>query len=181
MSCTSQSLVGADAMHVATVGKNSSATTADYAPYMQQLNDALTTASSSLSTIKSTRAIVERQSETEIATTVAGVVSVRAAERRRLLSNANTPLSCQSIATTLDGIVDTSVISSLLPGLDTDLNAVLSGLETLLAGVLNLVATLFVIIFRPFGSVLTACYSLVDVAGLLQNLALGLTLGSLGL
>jgi hypothetical protein len=139
-------VVDADTIDAATVGKNSSATTADYAPYMAQLNDALTTASSSLSTIKSTRAIVGRQSQSEIATTVAGVVSVRAAELRRSLSNANTPLSFQSVATTLDGIADTSVISSLLPGLDTDLNAVLSGLETLLAGVLNLVATLLVTI-----------------------------------
>jgi hypothetical protein len=140
----------ADAMYAATVGKNSSATTADYAPYMAQLNDALTTASSSLSTIKSTRALIGRQSETEIATTVASIVSVRTAEFRRVLSNANMPLSFQEIATTLDGIVNTSVISSLLPGLDTDLNAVLSGLETLLAGVLNLVATLLVTISLRF-------------------------------
>jgi hypothetical protein len=49
--------------------------------------------------------------------------------------------------TTLGEIADTSVISSLLPGLDADLNAVLSGLETLLAGVLNLVATLLVPFF----------------------------------
>jgi hypothetical protein len=69
-------------MNAATIGKNSSATTADYAPYMAQLNEALTTASSSLSTIKSTRAIVGRQSESEIATTVAGIITVRVAELR---------------------------------------------------------------------------------------------------
>jgi hypothetical protein len=64
-------------MYAATIGQNSSATTEDYAPYMQQLNDALNTASSSLSAIKSTRAVVERQSDSDVANLVAGIVTVR--------------------------------------------------------------------------------------------------------
>jgi len=55
-------------------------------------------------------------------------------------------------------------LGGLLAGVDTSLNQVLNGLETLLAGVLHLVANL-----------------LVDVAGLLNQLAFGLTLASLGL
>ncbi|KAJ7615608.1 hypothetical protein DFH06DRAFT_1483952 [Mycena polygramma] len=68
----------------------------------------------------------------------------------------------------LDGLLGEAAsipaLGGLLAGLDTSLNQVLLGLEILLAGVLNLVATL-----------------LVDVAGLLRSLALGLTLATLGL
>ncbi|KAJ6467506.1 hypothetical protein C8R47DRAFT_1303442 [Mycena vitilis] len=68
----------------------------------------------------------------------------------------------------LDGLLGSAAsipaLGGLLAGLDTALNQVLLGLEILLAGVLNLVATL-----------------LVDVAGLLRSLALGLTLATLGL
>ncbi|KAJ7183787.1 hypothetical protein C8R46DRAFT_1209927 [Mycena filopes] len=72
------------------------------------------------------------------------------------------------ITKTLDGLLGTAstipALGGLLAGVDTSLNQVLLGLEILLAGVLNLVANL-----------------LVDVAGLLRSLALGLTLGTLGL
>ncbi|KAJ7787944.1 hypothetical protein B0H14DRAFT_3578452 [Mycena olivaceomarginata] len=72
------------------------------------------------------------------------------------------------VTNTLDGLLaDASSIPALgglLAGVDTSLNQVLLGLEVLLAGVLNLVANL-----------------LVDVAGLLRSLALGLTLATLGL
>jgi hypothetical protein len=79
-------------MYAETVGKNSSSTTADYAPYIQQLNDALTTASASLSTIKSTRAVVERQSETEIASLVAGIVSVSVLRQYHPFADVDTPV-----------------------------------------------------------------------------------------
>jgi hypothetical protein len=69
--------VNADMFYAATIGQNSSATTDDYAPYMQQLNDALNTASSSLATIQSKRAVVERQSDSDVATLVAGIITVR--------------------------------------------------------------------------------------------------------
>ncbi|KAJ7872481.1 hypothetical protein B0H14DRAFT_3860354 [Mycena olivaceomarginata] len=72
------------------------------------------------------------------------------------------------VTNALDGLLaDASSIPALgglLAGVDTSLNQVLLGLEVLLAGVLNLVANL-----------------LVDVAGLLRSLALGLTLATLGL
>jgi hypothetical protein len=93
------------------------------------IQTALQTASKSLSTIKSSRDLVlvdKRQSESQIAALVAEIVT--------------------ELATTLGSIANSTLIESLLPGLDADLNAVLSGLETLLAGVLNLVATLCVFI-----------------------------------
>jgi hypothetical protein len=96
-------------------------------PQVVSIQTALKTASKSLSTIKSSRDLVlvdKRQSETQIAALVAEIVT--------------------ELATTLGSIANSTLIESLLPGLDADLNAVLSGLETLLAGVLNLVATLFV-------------------------------------
>ncbi|KAJ7174073.1 hypothetical protein C8R43DRAFT_1058065 [Mycena crocata] len=72
------------------------------------------------------------------------------------------------VTNALDGLLGTAAtipaLGGLLAGIDTSLNQVLLGLEILLAGVLRLVANL-----------------LVDVAGLLRSLALGLTLGTLGL
>ncbi|KAJ7342956.1 hypothetical protein DFH08DRAFT_873864 [Mycena albidolilacea] len=72
------------------------------------------------------------------------------------------------VTNALDGLLaDASSIPALgglLASVDTSLNQVILGLEVLLAGVLNLVANL-----------------LVDVAGLLRSLALGLTLATLGL
>ncbi|KAJ7912901.1 hypothetical protein B0H13DRAFT_2472452 [Mycena leptocephala] len=72
------------------------------------------------------------------------------------------------VTNALDGLLGEAAsipaLGGLLAGVDTSLNQVLLGLEILLAGVLNLVATL-----------------LVDVAGLLRSLALGLTLATLGL
>ncbi|KAH7097482.1 hypothetical protein BKA62DRAFT_623779, partial [Auriculariales sp. MPI-PUGE-AT-0066] len=72
------------------------------------------------------------------------------------------------VTTLLDGVLGQlagiPTIGGLFGGLDAALNQLLKGLEGLLAGVLNLVAQL-----------------LVNVADLLRKLALGLTLGSLGL
>ncbi|KZT55871.1 hypothetical protein CALCODRAFT_484405 [Calocera cornea HHB12733] len=68
------------------------------------------------------------------------------------------------VATALDGLLSVEGLGALLPGLDAPLNETLLGLETLLAGVLSLVSAL-----------------LVDVAGILNSLALGLTLATLGL
>jgi len=70
----------------------------------------------------------------------------------------------EDVAKLLDGIAGNSTIAGLLPGLDGALDNLLKAVEVLLADVLTLVAVL-----------------LKDVATLLQNLALGLTLASLGL
>jgi len=119
------------------------ATTAQLAPLVTDITNALDTATASLATLPAT-AKSKRQADSEIAALVATLIT--------------------DIATTLDGLVSTGLIEDLLPGLDASLNQLLLGLEILLAGVLNLVAQL-----------------LVDVAGLLESLALGLTLATLGL
>ncbi|KAH7310240.1 hypothetical protein B0J17DRAFT_634298 [Rhizoctonia solani] len=73
-----------------------------------------------------------------------------------------------SLANTLSGLLDFAVtiplLGGLLAGVDTSLNQVLLGLSILLQGVLRLVVNL-----------------LISVAQLLRNLALGLSLGTLGL
>ncbi|KAK1227132.1 hypothetical protein PQX77_009872 [Marasmius sp. AFHP31] len=74
----------------------------------------------------------------------------------------------ENIANTVQGLTASAItipgLGGLLVGIDTSLAQVLRGLGTLLAGVLRLVANL-----------------LSNLATLLRNLALGLTLGSLGL
>ncbi|KAJ7432383.1 hypothetical protein B0H11DRAFT_2161819 [Mycena galericulata] len=121
------------------------ATDATVTPLINELTSALETASGSLTDLAIP---LKRQTDDEIATLVAGIIT--------------------DITNALDGLLGTAstipALGGLLAGIDTSLNQVLLGLEILLAGVLELVANL-----------------LVDVAGLLQQLALGLTLATLGL
>jgi len=121
---------------------------ADVTPLFSDLTGAIDAATSSLSSISPAARLRARQSTSDIATAVAGLLT--------------------DITGALDGILGNlstlPLVGGLLGGLDTSLNQLLKGLEGLLAGLLNLVAQL-----------------LVNVAALLRQLALGLTLGSLGL
>lgn len=91
------------------------------------------------------------------------------------------------LTTTLGGLLGAlagiPTLGGLFAGLDASLNQLLKGLEGLLAGVLNLVATYVFPPSRVRGSAdaSDSARLLVNVAGLLRKLALGLTLASLGL
>ncbi|KAF7340512.1 Sc15 protein [Mycena sanguinolenta] len=133
------------------------ATDATITPLINDLTTALDTATSSLGDLTPVSllgSLKKRQSEADIANLVAEIVTDIAQALDTLLADAS----------------EIPDLGTLLSGVDTALNQVLSGLETLLAGVLALVSVLCV-----FPVVL------VDVAGLLSSLGLGLTLGSLGL
>ncbi|KAG9097944.1 hypothetical protein FS749_005047 [Ceratobasidium sp. UAMH 11750] len=121
------------------------ATLANVTPLINQLTTTLDGSAADLGKLAPS-SLRKRQSDDEIAQIVAGIVS--------------------DIATVLDallGELGSSIIGTLLNGVDASLNQVLLGLSILLQGVLLLVANL-----------------LVNVAQLLRNLAFGLSLGTLG-
>jgi hypothetical protein len=80
---------------------------------------------------------LKRQSNSDVASLTAGIVS-----------------EITSAVSLLGGTSTTSLVGSLLPGLDSALDTVLTDLESLLAGVLTLVATLYVL---PAHACSTAC------------------------
>jgi hypothetical protein len=145
------------------VSNSTHPTFASAAPFVSEIIVELTAASGKIHAIKPAKSS-KRQSDTDAADLTASIVSQIA-----------------STTALLGGTSSDSIVSSLLPGLDSALDTVLTDLETLLAGVLTLVATLYVFSLHVFECLLTCSFSLVDVAGILENLALGLTLGSLGL
>ncbi|KAJ7755782.1 hypothetical protein B0H14DRAFT_3512329 [Mycena olivaceomarginata] len=101
----------------------------------------------------------------QINTATASLATLSPVEARKRQSDDDIANLVAGILTDVTNALDVSPRSAgSSPAVDTSLNQVLLGLEILLAGVLNLVANL-----------------LVDVAGLLRSLALGLTLATLGL
>ncbi|KAJ7436086.1 hypothetical protein B0H11DRAFT_1755268 [Mycena galericulata] len=101
------------------------ATDATVTPLINELTSALETASGSLTGLAIP---LKRQTDAEIATLVAGIIT--------------------DITNALDSLLGTAstipALGGLLAGVDTSLNQVLLGLEILLAGVLELVANLLV-------------------------------------
>ncbi|KAF7309257.1 Sc15 protein [Mycena indigotica] len=99
------------------------ATDATVTPLVNDLTGAFDTATAALAALPASR---KRQSDDDIAKTVAALLT--------------------DVANTLDGLLGTAAtvptLGVLLGGIDTSLAQVLRGLETLLAGVLNLVANL---------------------------------------
>ncbi|KAJ4469046.1 hypothetical protein C8J55DRAFT_479989 [Lentinula edodes] len=154
---------------ITSVGQSGIASDATVTPLINELITALNTATSSLASLQTSSRKARRQSDDDIANLVAGIIT--------------------DIADTLDTLLgDLSAIpdlGSLFDGVDSALDEVLTGLETLLAGVLTLVADLCVALFLfevCFAlTILSDPRRLVDVAGLLESLSLGLTLASLGL
>ncbi|EJD01719.1 uncharacterized protein FOMMEDRAFT_158873 [Fomitiporia mediterranea MF3/22] len=113
---------------IQSIASSGNATDDNVTPLVNQLVAALDTATSSLSGLSpSSRALIKRQSEDDIASLVAGIVS----------DIANGISGLQSAASITD-------LDTLLGGIDSSLNQVLLGLEILLAGVLHLVANLLV-------------------------------------
>jgi hypothetical protein len=93
-------------------------------PFVSEIIVAFTSAHGQLRTIKASGAS-KRQSNTDVADQMASIVS-----------------EVTSATALLGGTKADSIVSSLLPGLDSALDAVLTDLENLLAGVLDLVAQL---------------------------------------
>jgi hypothetical protein len=106
------------------VSNSSHPTTAVASPFVSEIIVAFTSAHGQLRTIKASGAS-KRQSNTDVADQMASIVS-----------------EVTSATALLGGTKADSIVSSLLPGLDSALDAVLTDLENLLAGVLDLVAQL---------------------------------------
>ncbi|KAG9118936.1 hypothetical protein FRC07_006287 [Ceratobasidium sp. 392] len=135
-------------------------------PLIAELTSALDVGAAQLGTL-SPASLRKRQTDDELANLVAGIIN--------------------SIGKALQGLVeelgDISLLAGLLAGVDASLNQVLLGLGILLKGVLNLVANLFVRSnqFSAATQLMMWFFRLTNVAQLLRNLALGLSLGTLGL
>ncbi|KAJ6530956.1 hypothetical protein DFH09DRAFT_934025 [Mycena vulgaris] len=103
------------------------ATDATVTPLINDLTAAFDIATASLAALPPTDA-AKRQSDDDVATLVAGILT--------------------DVTNALDGLLGTAstipALGGLLAGVDVSLNQVLKGLETLLAGVLTLVANLLV-------------------------------------
>ncbi|KAF7296341.1 hypothetical protein HMN09_01104200 [Mycena chlorophos] len=122
---TLQSSLSAPLGDIMSLSKGGNATDANLAPLIENVVDALNTASSSMSGLSSSR---KRQSDSDIASLVAGIVTDITDALSGLLGEASS-------------IPD---LGTYLGSIDAALSQVLNGLETLLAGVLTLVADLLV-------------------------------------
>jgi len=110
---------------ITALGSSGNATTDSLNPLIGQLDAALTTAATSLSSLTPS-ALLKRQSDSDAATLTAGIVTDITNALGSLLNDASA----------------IPELGSLFAGVDASLDQVLVGLETLLAGVLNLVANL---------------------------------------
>ncbi|KLO20615.1 hypothetical protein SCHPADRAFT_884637 [Schizopora paradoxa] len=122
---TLQTTIGPILAEITSQGNGGNVTSDSLNPLVGELDTALTNAASSLTSL-STSSRVKRQSESDIATLTAGIVTDIANALNTLLGDASA----------------IPELGSIFSGIDTSLNQVLVGLETLLAGVLNLVANL---------------------------------------
>ncbi|KAJ3740560.1 hypothetical protein DFH05DRAFT_1581627 [Lentinula detonsa] len=113
---------------ITSVGQSGNASDTTVTPLINELNTALNTATSSLAALQTSSRKARRQSDDDIATLVAGILTDIA----------------DSLSTLLDDAAAIPDLGSLLTGVDAALDEVLKGLEILLAGVLTLVADLLV-------------------------------------
>jgi hypothetical protein len=132
---------GANSVLSEKVANSTHPTFVSAAPLVSQLIIDLTAASGKIHAIKPSKG-GKRQANSDSAASLASIVTVRLSSH---ISSMFTDAATQEItqATALLGNTKAdSIVSSLLPGLDSALDAVLTDVENLLAGVLDLVAQL---------------------------------------